>query len=345
MELYVLDREFVPLDLIDTYISFIWTERYSAYGDFTLDLPANEQTFRAFDPGRYLHLPESARLMQIQSVRRTRDHTGISILKVSGKSIESFFQDRVVIHNSTDGWRNSGWGASLATALVRRICIDGTETSVRDRIPNLEFESPLDLGGYHEVQFQDKNLYDSIKELCDLDDLGFRLLFRPDEQRLVFRVYAGVDRTEDNSVVFSPNLDNFMNVSYFRSDENFKNVAYVSHDDRAAILIVYRSGHEEASGISRRIMTVNANDIEAPTNMELRHRGRQELAKHNREFLFDGEIEAARTNAFVYGRDYGLGDIVQVDDDRNVYEKARVTEYIRSFDNDGLRAYPTLEAL
>ena len=40
MDLYILNKNFEKIGLIDTYESVIWTTRYYTYGDFELYIPA-----------------------------------------------------------------------------------------------------------------------------------------------------------------------------------------------------------------------------------------------------------------------------------------------------------------
>lgn len=50
-------------------------------------------------------------------------------------------------------------------------------------------------------------------------------------------------------------------------------------------------------------------------------------------------------NQFQYGRDYSLGDIIEVQGNTGAITQSRVTEYIRAQDNSGEKAYPTLAAV
>lgn len=61
-----------------------------------------------------------------------------------------------------------------------------------------------------------------------------------------------------------------------------------------------------------------------------------------RKRAIDGEVSF---NSFRFGTDYDLGDIVEIStgiEDGSHNRKAQVTEYIRTADSSGVRAYPTL---
>lgn len=42
MEIYILDEGFYETDVIDSYESLIWTERFDSLGDFELVMHPNE---------------------------------------------------------------------------------------------------------------------------------------------------------------------------------------------------------------------------------------------------------------------------------------------------------------
>ena len=56
----------------------------------------------------------------------------------------------------------------------------------------------------------------------------------------------------------------------------------------------------------------------------------------------NGEVEANAT--FQYGRDYNIGDIVQVENEFGVLGTMRVTEFITSHSTSGLEMYPTFKS-
>ena len=57
----------------------------------------------------------------------------------------------------------------------------------------------------------------------------------------------------------------------------------------------------------------------------------------------DGEI--VPENQFQYGIHYNLGDIIEVEGNSGIVQTARITEYIRSQDPAGEKAYPTVSMI
>ena len=48
---------------------------------------------------------------------------------------------------------------------------------------------------------------------------------------------------------------------------------------------------------------------------------------------------------FSYGKDFFLGDVVQIADDEGVESKSRVEEIVRSHNKEGYDVYPTFTIL
>jgi hypothetical protein len=59
--------------------------------------------------------------------------------------------------------------------------------------------------------------------------------------------------------------------------------------------------------------------------------------------VVDGEI--VPDIQFKYGVHYYLGDVVELQGNSGIVQNARVTEYIRTQDESGERAYPTVTVL
>lgn len=76
---------------------------------------------------------------------------------------------------------------------------------------------------------------------------------------------------------------------------------------------------------------------------QLRQRGYEELAKMSIEESFEGEIEATRQ--YIYGRDFFIGDIVQIRDEYGKEASSRITEVIRSHDVSGEKITPTFTSV
>ena len=96
MIVYLLDKNFKKVKLIDEYISLIWTDRYNEAGDFELYLDASLENVKTFQIGMYLSSTSSEHMMIIETVEIKSDIEDGSKLIVSGRSLESILSRRIV---------------------------------------------------------------------------------------------------------------------------------------------------------------------------------------------------------------------------------------------------------
>jgi hypothetical protein len=358
MELYTLDSLFRRTGfVVENYESLIWTERYADVGDFELVMPSSLANKNRFPPGTKLGLSESKRVMEIETVG-DEDKDGGKLLTFKGPSLESILDQRIARAAMSDiptdpTWSLSGTPAAIARKIFHDICVTGI-LDVSDVIPNIYETNPFTVDtiaeptGSLDLSIEPQSVLSAIKQLCDQYGMGFRLAKNLDESQLYFNIYMGSDRTSRQTtvpaVIFSPGLDNLNNTSEVKSISSYKNVAYVF--GQTGYAVVYPEGVDPATvtGLDRRVLMVNASDIDdldPPTlAANLHQRGLDELAKNRQVSAFDGEI--SQHSSYLYGRDYNLGDLVELQNSTGSSDDMRVTEQIFVSDREGERRYPTL---
>lgn len=354
MDVYILDNQLRRVEVVDTFQSLIWTERYADIGDLQISIAATEKTRLQFTPGTRLAINGSYRVMTVETAEDVTDDDGKKILNVSGRSLETLLLERVARNttaslDTTPTWDITETPGFIARKMFEDICVTGVITS-DDIIPFIQPGTifPADTIPEPTVSItwnQDpESLYSAIKDVCDAYDLGFRLVRNFDQSQLYFNVYSGNDRTTGQSnlppVVFGTSFDSLENTTEFSSIKNLKNVAYVTHPT-AALEIVYPEGASAPSGLSRKVLHVKA-ATEHSTPALRTQLAREELAKYRAFYAFDGELNL-RSN-YKYGVNYGLGDLVEFRNDDEVGSIRRVTEQIFVHDREGERSYPTLTA-
>lgn len=362
MEVYTLDPLLRREWLIDDHESLIWTERYRQHGDFEMKIASTRRNRGLLTADMLLAADRSQYVMKIETIEDSSDDENRQILTVRGRSIETLMYDRVAKESLSDLTLSPKWTISglTPTAVARKIfhdiCVtgvlspydvipfinEGSLSSVPSNIPE-----PVDLVT---VELEPTTVYDAIEQLAEIWNFGFRMLRNADTSQLWFDIFMGADRTTGQTVfpavVFSPQLDNLQNTTQLLTTENAKNVAYVYSP--AGFQMVYASDVDpDVSGFERRVLTVNASDITLdayPDPLDaaaaLIQKGTEELAKARTYQAFDGEISQA--SQYKPGRDYNIGDLVEMRDTDGTANNMRVTEIIHASDKEGDRSYPTL---
>lgn len=355
MDAYILNSLLQPVDVVDDFLSFIWTERFKRYGDFELIVNANSAFRGKLPAGTRLVIERSKRVMTVETLEDTTDDEGRAVLKVTGRSLEMILDNRLARGvmgdlTITPKWVLEGTPTEIARQIYHDICVTGI-LDLGDIIPGVTEASIFPVDTIAEpteeviVEFDPVTVYTALGNLADVYDFGFRLV-RDDDTQLYFDVYMGSDRTTRQdvlpAVVFSPDMDNLQNSTELTSTALYKNVAYVL--SKAGSVIVYPLDVDpEIEGFERNVMVVKADDIavdDLDAEAKMTQRGLEELAKARRFTAFDGEISLQ--NQYRYGVDFHLGDLVEIRKNSGGMTSMQVTEQIFIHDAEGEREYPTL---
>ena len=96
MHLYVLNRDLETNDVIDEYISLIWTTRYFTNGDFELYAPVSQKLLNVLQIGNYITRHDCNCTMMIEKIEITTHAENGNVMIVRGKSLESLLGRRIV---------------------------------------------------------------------------------------------------------------------------------------------------------------------------------------------------------------------------------------------------------
>ena len=355
MELYIMDKDFNKLTIIDEYESLLWIDRYSKPGEFEIYMGVNTDLLQYLTLGNYIRQKNSEHVMIIESVRTETNIEEGDHITVAGRSVECLYGRRIIWkqRDFQDNYFQNAFGNLIEENA-------GVVASEERKIPNMVRmlnSDPRFLDMKVTAQYTGDNLLDALVELCDSYKVGFKTIFNEERQRFETSIYLGTDRSYDQDtesyVIFSTNFDNIINTNYFESDKEFCNVTLVSGEGEGLDRITQVVGN--TAGLERREYWTDArdlrtkdedgNDIPIENYYEmLRQRGKEKLTEHKKEKTFDGKVDPSQT--FTYGEDFFLGDIVQIRNEFGIEGSARIVEYIMSESvNNGLEYYPTFEAI
>lgn len=347
MNLIILDNSFNTICVVDTYESFIWTDRYSECGDFELYAPVSDELLNNVKQGYYIMNNLSEHTMIVESIVIESDVEDGSHIKISGRSLESILDRRIV------------WGQLIVNGNIQD-CIHSildacfiNPTKTTRKVDNFVFKETTDsyiTGTTMSAQYVGDNVYDIIVSICTEHSIGFKIHL-DDNYHFVFELYSGTDRSynqyENPYVVFSPSFDNIINSNYIETTSSLKNVALIGGEGEGYARKYAAAG--DVSGLDRREIFADAGSVsssidgETLTNEEytaqLEQKGREILAENVRTTSFEGECET--TLMFVYGIDFFKGDIVQVANEYGHEARVRILEVIISDDESGFSVYPS----
>lgn len=350
MEVFVLNQQFQTIYILDTYKSLIWTDRYSICGDFEICCQLDVNLLNYIQLDNYLKINQSNYIMIIEKIEIISDVDEGNLLIISGRSLESILDRRVLFGE----W---SWSGNLQNGIQN--LLNSQLTGARSLVIFYGNSDP----GITSLQFDGKytgdNLYNIITDLCEEFNIGYSVWLSQQNQ-FCFRLYKGQDRsyiqTQRPYVVFSPKFDNIISSNFFTSNEKYKNVAFV-YGEQSGNIQTEVVGF--AGGLQRREMFVDARDIDLDPEQDssqeeienmhtelhnlLKARGNSELSKNKIAKAFEGKIETRRL--YIYGRDFFIGDTVQVEDNYGNTGSSVVIEAVISVDSGQISIYPTFKTI
>jgi len=372
MELYTLDAGFRKDVVIDQFVSSIWTERYSAPGDVVLEVEPSSKMVNTLAEGTFLALDGSQEVMIVDTLLVENGK-----LKVTGKSLLDFLNHRI-IRSTTDheirSWIVSMPAGQMIAHIVNIMCILGSYPTPATEaaysvIPNLSIGEIDMTDPYIRFDIPFGPAYDPMKTIADTYEIGMSLYLNSasvNGYSLKFKSYRGRDLTSDQTtyplVRFSTRMDTLTDVKELRSISGFKTHcwAYAPQPElwmaEQCTGFAYAPGAANLSGFNRRVMQIWVEDLDTKylTAIDpqtainvlagiLHNAARNALANNNYTRVVDGEV--VPQNEFRFGTHYLLGDIIELQGQSEIVQKARITEYIRSQDATGERSYPTVSLI
>jgi hypothetical protein len=374
MDLYTLSSEFLIQYKIERYSSLIWTERYSSAGDFSLVVPPTPQLIRLLRPGCYLGLRGRREVMIVES-----QSFDSGLLTVTGSSLVKFLNQRISWFKNPDYDHTDSSSPLYAdystddqthgefiSDVVNKVVIDPPAFDSpyddialdwgRDKISQLSLAHIDHVGVKKKLTFPNGSpLYDGVEQLAGEGHVGISMYlgsanFATREFFLRFTTYHGRDKTSDQNhfptIRFTPKTESMSDPKELRSISEFKNVAYVSYKGK---ITKHYSPYVESPpvGFRRRVLYVEAPDVKVSDAKRagfLQRVADQEFRKQLHTHVIDGQVLGYLTE-FKYPVHYYLGDIVEIEGHSGMIIKARVAEYVRSQDQNGVKEYPTFEIL
>lgn len=267
MQIYVLNKQFEIIQLIDRYVSFIWTDRYNSAGDFELYMPDNEQTCEYIKPNNYIYVKNNKNEYMIIENIKTEYHDSSQYIVVTGRSLASILDRRVVLGlRYINNFEEDETTPRLNLGQVIKTIIDeniihpensdiGTNENANQylksywtynktnrKISNFIFDEITDANDPNHrirtivpknLQYQGENIYSLVEELCKKYYIGFRVYY--DNGSFHLYLYDGLFRTSDQSsndvVIFSPFYDTLYNMVSVENGAAIKNVIIGAGND------------------------------------------------------------------------------------------------------------------
>jgi hypothetical protein len=381
MEIFILDSLLRRIDVVDKYESFVWAERFALKGDFQLVIQATPANRNRFVEDTMLMIDNSDRIMRVKTVEDKTDEEKGALLTVKGFELSSILEERVMalINGAAPhvgmlravSYFSAVTPRHLIDLFVNIICYPPAALNAGDTIPFLQNigsaslypasnrPEPAPTGITWEQKIA--SLYSAITDVCKAYDLGFRLYKDPNASKLYFEAYVGCDRTTAQAmyspVVFSSDMSNLVSTTQYSDNTTHFNVVMALYEypnpttgESPTTLTISSTVSDpqlafSSGGFDQKTKYISITQL--PDGMALvdvpaylQQLAKEELTRSRPTNVYDGEVD--QHSQFVYGRDYYLGDLVEVRGDDGGGAFMRVEEQIFKYDANGFASYPSL---
>lgn len=337
MNIYILDTSRELLGIIDTYQSFIWTERYYEAGDCELYIPATRENSELVQAGNYIATKPNGMLCYIEKVEAKTDANNGMWLIVKGKDARNLLNRRVNIMRTYV----TVYAESTINYLITHNVTDPSNT--HRKIDGITVNTALGKNDMYIVDMDFFYVFDKVVEICRRFGYGSRMLWNPAAGTMDFELYIGTDRSKSQSdvtpLVFSEQFENLVSTDYIEDYSTFKNMGYITGEGQGNERLLATISKPDAAGLNRYELYIDGGSISAKTDdgtlnpqqyqSALQAFGWGELDKHLTTLSFTGTIA---NRMYTYGVDYELGDIITFQSPLGVSYDARITQVIESDD-------------
>lgn len=356
--------DLATVGIIDTAKSIIWHSKYFGVGDFEIYVQATTENVALLQAGNFVTRPDDLEVGIIEEISIAANEQDGIMITASGRFAKSLLDRRLIYKLSGKSNTPTILRGNVETE-VRRVVAENAIDCPFDSRRNIPLLALGDVAGLPQIIVNENGAaaqkqvsYGNLLEYTDalLQEYGLASTVILDEEagKLLYVIYAGVDRSVDNAagndpIVFSKDFDNLTSSSYQYNAAAEKNVALIGGAGEG-VERFYSLLAGTHSGLQRREMWVDAaslnrtykdeNDVEqtysdAEYSAMLNAAGKQSLAEHTTTETFDSTIDIQHST-WQYNRDFALGDIVTTqNDDIGKYINVRLREVLEVQDENG----------
>lgn len=340
---------FEPIGDISQYTCLLWPDAYVGYASFELWAPITDDNRELIKCGNVIWCGGTNAAV-IESIKSVIDDKGEKTYDVKGRTLEKYLIDRIIWGT----YVGSGKTSTIMYGIVNTNAVNPVD--LKRRIPWLVCAEDDRVGkSINSYQKTGGFMYDALEGLANDSGVGFSVLFDPRNKKLVFKVVAGKDLTQDNTegndpVVFSTELEDILSSSYYMNAQDERTVAFVQGEGEGIERRSVVAGNGSLEGLERKELYVDARDIQSEvmngdgtqtklTDSEyietLMQRGDEKLAEYTTVEIFESQIRQFGDVQYEFGVDYQKGDKVTVIDEQlGVMVSARITKAEEQFDEE-----------
>lgn len=349
---YIYNAARERIGMLQNDDSIQWLENYQSPGEVKIVAQVTPDNLAMLIDGNRVYNTDMDTVARISHVDITQSEAE-EIITARADITPELLGDRVVMATMNVTNAEAGMYAIYGTNCRDLPIIPGTPEGYTEQV---------------DTEITWNSVLEGEQKLAEASGLGFKVLFDPETGVETFKVYKGVDRSDDTTDdyvgYFGTDVGNIQNATVTSGTTNYKNVAVVAGAGEGADRTVRIVSLGNVSGENRRELYVDARDLQrdyqvaTPTgqydssgnpiynyttqtysdndyNAMLDARGIKKLAECLKTFSITCDI--VQNNIF-FGTDYFLGDRMPVKlPEYGIYASAIIASVTLIYEKEGSR--------
>lgn len=260
MQVYILNKDYEIIGLIDEADSVVWDKKYNDEGKAEIYIPCDDNYIDLLIlNGKYLFRFDDDMFCKIETPEITTDKENGDYITSTATDICKILSGRIIWDNFT----YSGTVGGFIKKVLNENVINSTQPT--RNIPNFTIDEKSLDAITDEITYTTKS--DDVLQIvittCKTYNIGFRVSYNIELGKLVFRLYMGKNRAateSDEYVEFSPSFSNILSSHYKIDESNHKTFAVVGakDSDESLMYITVYAGDVEPQGESRKELYIDA---------------------------------------------------------------------------------------
>ena len=331
---FILNKDFERVAQVDDYISFIWTQRFYAPGDFELCCDIKYSQY--IKKGGYVMRKNDQHAGIIEKINYKLTDDQQEMIIASGRMLPALLARRII--------SNQTQLTGLVTECIKLLVDENATNPVNPAriIPNLTFTTNSQSTKEMDAQYTGENLLETLASICETYSVGMDCIL-DQNNHFNFSIYDGKDRSIDQMVyphvVFAQSYENLLNSEYEADYTSYSTDILVGGEGEGIYRTFVWSSKDSQSGLDRYekfldASTAVSNDqiiTQETYEKQLEGLGLEELSEYTA--AFSGEVDF--TNVEI-GKDIDVGDLCTIKNERwGMLVNTRLLEVIESVGEDG----------
>lgn len=259
MKLYILNKDYEQIALIDQADSILWIKKFNDIGECEIYVPCDYESLDVLQVGNFIYRYDDDMFCEIKTLEIETDVEKGDYIIATAQDICTILSGRIV-------WDRIVFSGSVGDFLKKVLNDNVINSNQKQRnIPNitLDEESFNAIKNSISKETQSEDILQLIIATCKAYNIGFRVSYNLDTKKLVIRLKKGENKATIQSeeyVEFSPTFSNILSSSYKEDSSNYKNYAIVGAKDVDETLMYMTVSLDgtEPTGANRKEIYVDA---------------------------------------------------------------------------------------